>query len=141
MSFSGGLNREPVDDGIHDDYCRAKQELSFPCQAGRIKDRNQVVVHESSPIHRLACSGTQEFFERRQRARSPGELDDRSPDCSRKMSEDHARPTKHEKATDCHEQDEGEVNHHHEIGENSIDHCANPSHTEPNVVQFAKGIP
>jgi hypothetical protein len=94
--------------------------------AAGVDDAIEVVVDETTVVRGRTGSLAEVLLERSQRAGEADRHDRRCPQDRRHMQPDQPRPLDGEQAADCDERDEAQVDEHHQIGEQPVQHelCA-----------------
>ena len=119
--FSPG---EGVDGHVDGQDDKTEHHLDARREAGRIDERNKVMLDEASVVACGTRRAPKRVFERRQRTDGSAELGERAPRHGRQVDRSPDPATQHERAADEHEHDEREVEDENGIGREAENHGA-----------------
>ena len=106
-----------------DGHDQASQEhLVGPCQAGRVDDRDQVVLDETARISLRPPHPAKANFKRSQGTNSTRDFDPCSPKRAWDVNPNHLGTAVCRERAQHHEHNEGEVKNDYDVGQQQVDH-------------------
>jgi hypothetical protein len=112
-----GINREVDEKGR-----QTEKELGLRGQAERIEQRLQVLLDECPAVAELPAQPPEIVFQVSEGADPAAQFDGHPPDGGRQMEPRKPPPAQHSQTAEDYEEDEQDMDDHHQIGKDSIRH-------------------